>query len=91
MKFDHMVKYNGKYFAAGMEVPVATPIKAELTNNVPDGALGTNADGSVNAYDAEGNVVGTVPAEAVADLQAKTGETFEEQDKPKRGRRSKEE
>lgn len=91
MKFDHMVKHNGKYFAAGMEVPVAAPIRAELTNNVPDGALETNADGSINAYDAEGNVVGTVSTEEVVELQEQAGEAFAEQDKPKRGRKSKEE
>ena len=91
MKFDHMVKYSGKYFAAGMEVPIAAPVKVELTNDVPDGALDTNADGSVNAYDAEGNVVGTVSAEKVAELQEQAGEALEEQDKPKRGKKFKEE
>jgi len=36
-----------------------------LTDNIPDGALQTNPDGSVNAYDADGNKVGTVDAETV--------------------------
>lgn len=36
-----------------------------LTDNVPDGALQTNPDGSVNTYDADGNKVGTVDAETV--------------------------
>lgn len=36
-----------------------------LTDNVPDGALQTNPDGSVNAYDADGNKVGTIDAETV--------------------------
>ena len=36
-----------------------------LADNVPDGALQTNPDGSVNAYDADGNKVGTVDAETV--------------------------
>lgn len=36
-----------------------------LTDNVTDGALQTNPDGSVNAYDADGNKVGTVEAETV--------------------------
>lgn len=31
-----------------------------LTDNVPDGALPDEPDGSVNAYDADGNKVGTV-------------------------------
>ena len=91
MKFDHMVKYKGEYYPTGAEVPVDSPVKVELTNDVPDGTLDTNADGSVNAYDADGNVVGNVDAEKVAELQEQAGETFEEQDKPKRGRKSKEE
>ena len=36
-----------------------------LTDNVPEGALQTNPDGSVNTYDADGNKVGTVDAETV--------------------------
>ena len=36
-----------------------------LTDNVPEGALRTNPDGSVNTYDAGGNKVGTVDAETV--------------------------
>lgn len=43
-----------------------------LTDDVPDGATNTNADGSVNAYDADGKQVGTVGAETVA---AATGQT----------------
>lgn len=34
-----------------------------LTDNVPDGALETNPDGSVNTYDADGNVTGTISGE----------------------------
>ena len=36
-----------------------------LTDNVPEGALQTNPDGSVNTYDADGNKIGTVDAETV--------------------------
>ena len=36
-----------------------------LTDNVPEGALQTNPDGSVNAYDEDGNKIGTVDAETV--------------------------
>ncbi len=43
-----------------------------LTDNVPDGALKTNPDGSADAFDAEGNKVGTVDGETVA---AVTGNT----------------
>lgn len=38
-------------------------IIGSLTNNVPEGALETNEDGSVNTYDADGNKVGTMSAE----------------------------
>ena len=31
-----------------------------LTDNVPEGALETNPDGSVNTYNADGNKVGTM-------------------------------
>lgn len=89
MKYPYIVSKDGKWYPAGTEVP--EDAKVELTNDVPDGALETNADGSVNAYDAEGNVVGTVDAETVADLQEQAGEALSEQDKPKRGRKSKEE
>lgn len=46
-----------------------------LTDNVPEGALETNPDGSVNVYDENGNKVGTVDAETVAKL---TGEDMQE-------------
>lgn len=74
MKYGYAVKKNGILYAPGMEVPGDSPVSAELTDDVPDGALNTNADGSVNAYDADGNVVGTVPAEDVEKLQAQAGE-----------------
>lgn len=44
---------------------ICTMVDAE---SVPEGALETNPDGSVNAYDEEGNMVGTVDAETVAEL-----------------------
>jgi len=37
-----------------------------LTDNVPEGALQTNPDGSVPAFDGDGNPVGTVDAATVA-------------------------
>ena len=91
MKFKTNVIHKGTFYPAGTDVPVDTTVKVELTDNVPDDALDTNADGSVNAYDAEGNVVGTVDAETVAKLQEQAGESLQEEDKPKRGRKSKEE
>ena len=36
---------------------------AIATDNVPDGALQQNPDGSFNAYDAAGNKVGAISAE----------------------------
>lgn len=44
-------------------------IIGSLTNNVPEGALETNKDGSVNTYDGEGNKVGTITPE---ELEAAT-------------------
>ena len=35
------------------------PLKVELTDDVPDGALEENADGSVNVYNKAGEKVGT--------------------------------
>ena len=90
MKYDHLVKFNGEYYPAGTDVPVGSPVIVEMTDDVPDGALDANADGSVNAYDEEGNVIGAVSAEEVEQLQEQAGEAFEEQDKPKRGRKPKE-
>ena len=66
MKYPYMVNFEGKYYPAGTDVPVGDEVIAELTDNVPDGALDTNADG---------NVVGTVDAETVAELQEQAGET----------------
>lgn len=92
MKYPYMVNFEGKYYPAGTDVPVGVDsVVVSLTDNVPNGALDTNADGSVNAYDAEGNVVGTVDVETVAKLQEQAGESLQEEDKPKRGRKHKEE
>lgn len=73
-----MVK-DGVWYPAGTDVPAESPVNAELTDDVPDGALDINEDGSINSYDEDGNVVGAVSAEELA-----------EQDKPKRGRKPKE-
>lgn len=48
-----------------------------LTDNVPEGALNTNQDGSVNAYDENGKHAGTVDAETVAELTGNEPETSE--------------
>ena len=41
-------------------------VNGSLTNKVPDGALETNEDGSVNTYNEEGQQVGTVDPATVA-------------------------
>ena len=90
MKYETNVIHKGVFYPAGTDVPVGTPVSVEMTDDVPDGALDTNADGSVNAYDEDGNVVGTVSSEDVEQLQEQAGEVFGEQEKPKRGRKTKE-
>lgn len=52
-----------------------------LTDNVPEGALRTNPDGSVPAFDDDGNPKGTVDAETVQqdDEQKGTQEDAERQ------------
>ena len=49
-------------------------IIGSLTDNVPDGALQTNPDGSVDAFDADGNKVGTVDAKSVEEMTGNTPE-----------------
>lgn len=48
---------------AGVPVPDNMPGVAVAVDEVPEGALDTNQDGSVNAYDAAGKKVGTVDAD----------------------------
>lgn len=50
-----------------VNIYTAAPEKiAVATDEVPEGALEDNADGTVNAYDAAGNKTGTVTAEEAA-------------------------
>ena len=51
-------------------------IKVELTDDVPDGALEENEDGSVNTYNADGKQVGTISAGELEKLQEAAGEKF---------------
>ena len=76
MKYSHIVIKDGVWYPAGADVPVGSPTNAEMTGNVPDGAPDTNADGSVNAYDEDGNVAGTVSAEKAENLQEESGKTY---------------
>lgn len=79
MKYNYAVKKNGILYTPGMEVPGDKPVKVELTDDVPEGALETNKDGSVNAYDENGNVVGTVSAEELEKIQNEAATLHEEQ------------
>lgn len=97
MKYPHIVIRDGVWYPAGAEVPDGEPLKVELTDDVPDGALDQNPDGSTNVYDAEGNVVGTISEEELARQQELAGEAWQAQnsdvaepEKPKRGRKPKE-
>jgi len=39
------------------------PLKVELTDDVPDGALDENEDGTLKVYDEDGNIVGSMTKE----------------------------
>lgn len=72
-----------KAVAAGTEATVWDEkgvVVIGMTENVPEGALQTNPDGSVNAYDADGNKVGTVDAATVAAVTGNTGAGDGQQD-----------
>lgn len=45
-------------------------VTATVTDNVPEGALDVNPDGTVNVYDEEGNVVGYITKEKAEELAA---------------------
>lgn len=49
-------------------------VVGSLTDDVPEEALKTNPDGSVNAYDTKGNTVGTVDAKTVETVTGNTPE-----------------
>lgn len=57
----------------GATVVINTGAAAVATDKVPDGALQKNPDGTVNAYDADGNKVGTVSAEAAEEAARNVG------------------
>ena len=57
----------------GATVVINTGAAAVATDRVPDGALKENPDGTVNAYDAAGNKVGTVSAEAAEEAASSVG------------------
>ena len=58
---------------AGVPVPDNMPGVAVAVDEVPEGALDVNQDGSVNVYDAAGQKVGTVDAATAEALAAGVG------------------
>lgn len=77
MKYSHIVVKDGVWHPAGTDVPVGAPVSVEMTDDVPDGALYDNEDGTVSTEDVE-------------QLQEQAGESLEKQEKSKRGRKPKE-
>lgn len=63
--------------AADKDVQVAAGVVT--TDNVPEGALTPNEDGSVNTYDEDGNKAGTVTPEEAAAAEAAAAKALEEQ------------
>lgn len=53
---------------------------AVATNNVPDGALEDNPDGSVNVYNEDGKKVGTITAEEAEAAEQNVGKIVIEED-----------
>lgn len=77
MKYSHIVIKDGVWYPAGTDVPVGAPVSVEMTDDVSDGALYDNEDGTVSTEDVE-------------QLQEQAGESLEKQEKSKRGRKTKE-
>lgn len=59
---------------------VQTEKVAVATDNVPAGATETNTDGTVNLYDAAGNIVGSVPEEEAEKMAAEVAKVVIEAD-----------
>lgn len=57
----------------GATVVINTWAAAVATDRVPDGALKENPDETVNSYDADGNKVGTISAEAAEEVASNVG------------------
>lgn len=91
MKFKTNVIHKGTFYPAGTDVPVGDSVNIEPTDNAPNEKVDVNAGGTVNTYDAEGNVARSLSPEEVEELQKEASAAFEVQDKTKRGRKSKEE
>ena len=60
--------------------PVTTTEKVAIaTDNAPEGATETNADGTVNLYDAAGNITGSVTKEEVEKMAAEVTKIVDEE------------
>lgn len=60
--------------------PVTTTEKVAIaTDNVPEGATETNADGTVNLYDAAGNITGSVTKEEAEKMAAEVTKIVDEE------------
>lgn len=61
--------------------PVTTTEKVAIaTDNVPEGATETNADGTVNLYDAAGNITGSVTKEEAEKMAAEVTKIVDEEE-----------
>ena len=67
----------GKYMEAVAEITDGV-VAAEPTDDVPEGALDINPDGTVNVYDEDGNIVGYITKERAEELAAQVTEVAEE-------------
>ena len=60
-------------------VVINTEKVAVATDNVPEGATETNADGTVNLYDAAGNITGSVTKEEAEKMAAEVTKIVDEE------------
>lgn len=79
MKFDHLVRHDGKDYQAGMDVPVELRAKVPEEAKVPEGAEDNNSDGS----DETEPVAGSVDIPDVENLESQVGEPLKDE-KPKK-------
>ena len=63
-------KFLGKYTEELPDAEEQDGIVAYLTNDVPEGALEENPDGTLKIYDEQGNVVGSITKEKAEELAA---------------------
>lgn len=84
MKFGHTVKHNGVIYPAGTEVPTGVELVDE--KDVPEGALNTNEDGSVPAFNEGGTSAGTADAETVKQAEEAAGEKLDTEKESKKAK-----